>query len=102
RDPTPEPRSVASRPGEAARRTPPGPTPPTPPTGERMTHSNRWQVDVDGETTTAVYQPASNGDVANAPVFVCAHGAGGNFDDRAMKQTASALAERGISVVRYN
>lgn len=67
-----------------------------------MTSANRWQVDVDGETTTAVYQPANNVTRPDAPVFVLAHGAGGNLDDRAMKATAASLVERGFPVVRYN
>jgi predicted alpha/beta-hydrolase family hydrolase len=35
-------------------------------------------------------------------VFVCAHGAGGNINDRAVQQTAKALRSRGIGVVRFN
>ncbi|HEX9433538.1 MAG TPA: alpha/beta family hydrolase, partial [Burkholderiales bacterium] len=35
-------------------------------------------------------------------VFVCAHGAGGHMDDRAMLATAAALGVRGVEVVRFN
>src|SRR3954470_1271707 len=35
-------------------------------------------------------------------VFVCAHGAGGHRDDRAMLATAAALGARGIEVARFN
>lgn len=67
-----------------------------------MTTELRWQVDVDGDPTSAVYQPASGTPPEDAPLFVAAHGAGGNLADRAMTQMANALVERGVSVVRYN
>src|SRR5437763_9018788 len=35
-------------------------------------------------------------------VFVCAHGAGGHRDDRAMLATAARLGARGIEVARFN
>jgi predicted alpha/beta-hydrolase family hydrolase len=57
-------------------------------------------VDVGKETTSAVFEPAD--DAANGVVFVCAHGAGGNMNDRAVVQTANALRKRGIGVVRFN
>ena len=47
-----------------------------------------WRVPVGGEQTTAV--------------FVFAHGAGGQMNDRGMLQTAAALVSRGLSVVRFN
>ena len=37
-----------------------------------------------------------------AAVFVCAHGAGGHMNDRAMLATAAALERLGIEVVRFN
>ncbi|TMH47262.1 MAG: alpha/beta fold hydrolase [Betaproteobacteria bacterium] len=37
-----------------------------------------------------------------AAVFVCAHGAGGHMNDRAMLATAAALEPLGIEVVRFN
>jgi predicted alpha/beta-hydrolase family hydrolase len=35
-------------------------------------------------------------------VFVCAHGAGGHKDDKAMLRLAAALAPLGVEVVRFN
>ena len=49
---------------------------------------SEWRVTVGGEQTTAV--------------FVFAHGAGGQMNDRGMLQTAAALVSRGLSVVRFN
>jgi predicted alpha/beta-hydrolase family hydrolase len=37
-----------------------------------------------------------------APVFVCAHGAGGHKDDKSMLRLAAALEPLGIEVVRFN
>jgi len=59
-----------------------------------------WRVPVGDEHTTAVFDPAtSNG---GSTVFVCAHGAGGNMNDRGMLQVTSALRSRGIHIVRFN
>jgi uncharacterized protein len=59
-----------------------------------------WRVAVGDEETTAVFEPAetSKKDV----VFVCAHGAGGNMNDRGLVATARTLRSRGIGVVRFN
>lgn len=59
-----------------------------------------WRVAVGGDTTSAVYDPALGG--ADAAVFVCAHGAGGNMADRSVVATATAMRARGIGVVRFN
>ena len=59
-----------------------------------------WRVAVGGDETSAVFEPAETGE--QGIVFVCAHGAGGNMDDRAMQQTAKALRSRGFGVVRFN
>jgi predicted alpha/beta-hydrolase family hydrolase len=59
-----------------------------------------WRVAVGGEETSAVFEPAETAE--EGVVFVCAHGAGGNMDDRAMQQTAKALRSRGFGVVRFN
>jgi predicted alpha/beta-hydrolase family hydrolase len=65
-----------------------------------MTTTAEWKVDVDGETTSAIYEPAtSDTDVA---LFVCAHGAGGNMLDRGMTATANTLRANGLGVVRFN
>jgi predicted alpha/beta-hydrolase family hydrolase len=62
--------------------------------------TTEWRVDVDGETTSAIYEPAtSREDVA---LFVYAHGAGGNMLDRGMTTTANALRANGLGVVRFN
>ena len=62
--------------------------------------SPAWTVAVGGDTTSAVYDPALGG--ADAAVFVCAHGAGGNMSDRSVVATANAMRARGIGVVRFN
>ena len=49
---------------------------------------------------SAVYEPAET--APDAPVFVCAHGAGGNKDDRSMFRLAEVLRSRGLGVVRFN
>ena len=64
-----------------------------------MTSTN-WTVPVGNETTSAAYDPATNGD--GSTVFVCAHGAGGNMSDKSMLTVARALGARGLSIVRFN
>ena len=60
-----------------------------------------WKVAVGAHETTAVYEPGA-GNGAELPLFVCAHGAGGNMADRAMVATANAFRAHGIGVVRFN
>jgi uncharacterized protein len=60
-----------------------------------------WKVAVGARETSAVYEPGV-GKRAGLPVFVCAHGAGGNKSDRGMLATAAAFRDHGIGVVRYN
>lgn len=60
--------------------------------------SAEWKVPVADGQTTAVYEEATPGN----PVFVCAHGAGGNIADRATLATVRALRPEGIGVVRFN
>jgi len=66
------------------------------------THSagTEWQVAVGREQTTAVFEAATSEE--KGIVFVCAHGAGGNMNDRGIVQTASTLRSRGLGVVRFN
>ena len=64
-----------------------------------MTNSN-WTIPVGNETTSAIYDPAPNGDTST--VFVCAHGAGGNMADKSMLTVTRALGARGLSTVRFN
>jgi uncharacterized protein len=68
------------------------------PTRERQRTAGEWRVRVGTEETSAVYEPSTGGDT----VFVFAHGAGGNMNDRAVTSTARALQERGIGTVRFN
>ena len=64
-----------------------------------MTSTN-WTIPVGSETTSAIYDPAPNGDTSS--VFVCAHGAGGNIADKSMLSVTRALGARGLSIVRFN
>jgi ethanolamine ammonia-lyase small subunit len=57
-----------------------------------------WTVDVGGEQTTAVWDPPASTEASRTmkirtatPVFVCAHGAGGQMNDRAMLAVRDAL-----------
>ena len=58
----------------------------------------KWSVAVDDDATSAMYEPAD----AARGIFVCAHGAGGNMNDRATVATAAAMREIGLGVVRFN
>ena len=58
-----------------------------------------WSVDVGGESVSAVFDAS---DTPDAPVFVFAHGAGGNLADRGVVRTAQVLREHGIHTVRFN
>ncbi len=60
-----------------------------------------WQVAVGDETTTAVFDPATD-NVIEGAVFICGHGAGGNMSDRGLLQLTNALRAHGIGVVRFN
>jgi predicted alpha/beta-hydrolase family hydrolase len=60
-----------------------------------------WKVAVGESETTALYEPGA-GTSAQLPLFVCAHGAGGNKSDRGMLATANAFRDHGIGVVRFN
>ncbi|MFN2601570.1 MAG: alpha/beta family hydrolase [Gemmatimonadaceae bacterium] len=59
-----------------------------------------WRVRVGGSETSAIFEAAD--EFTDAPVFVCAHGAGGNKDDRGLVALSKALRARGLSVVRFN
>ena len=60
-----------------------------------------WQVAVDHEQTTAIWDPPASHETA-APVFVCAHGAGGHLADRSTVAVCGALRDRGLGTVRFN
>ncbi|HJP86585.1 MAG TPA: alpha/beta family hydrolase [Gemmatimonadaceae bacterium] len=68
-------------------------------TRERQRNGGEWRVRVGADETSAIYDAAENDD---GTVFVFAHGAGGNLNDRGVASTARALQERGISTVRFN
>jgi predicted alpha/beta-hydrolase family hydrolase len=59
-----------------------------------------WHVPVGDAETVAVFEPAPG--AGRNIVFVCAHGAGGNRDDKAMLAVCAAIRSRGIGTVRYN
>ena len=60
-----------------------------------------WRVAVGEQETSAAFDPATTS-TTDAPVFVCAHGAGGNMSDRNVLQLSAALRDRGLNVVRFN
>jgi predicted alpha/beta-hydrolase family hydrolase len=59
-----------------------------------------WTIPVGDATTSAVYEPAADG--GSRALFVCAHGAGGNMNDRGTLAAANTLRRRGFDVVRFN
>jgi len=59
-----------------------------------------WKIDVDGESTRALYEPATS-DIERG-VYVFAHGAGGNMSDRAMLAASKIMRGIGLGVVRFN
>ena len=63
--------------------------------------SATWRVQVGDRETTAVHD-APAADSGPRVVFVCAHGAGGNRDDRGMLAVRDALTARGLHLVRFN
>jgi uncharacterized protein len=60
-----------------------------------------WTIEVGGEQTTAVFDPPATG-ADTRRVFVCAHGAGGQMNDRSMLSIRDALTAEGLGVVRFN
>lgn len=58
------------------------------------------RIQIGASSTTAAYDPAPNGD--HSTVVVCAHGAGGNMNDKGMLTTTRAIGARGIDIVRFN
>jgi predicted alpha/beta-hydrolase family hydrolase len=58
-----------------------------------------WRIAVGSESTSAIYEPALE---RQAAVFICAHGAGGNKNDKATAAAAKALRAVGLGVVRFN
>ena len=58
-----------------------------------------WKVPVGTDQTTVAWDPADNG---RGVVFICAHGAGGQMNDRSVVAVTRSLRERGIDTVRFN
>ena len=69
--------------------------------GGQQAARGEWRIPVGGEETSAVFEAATDGS-GEGIVFVCAHGAGGNMNDRGLVQTANAMRARGLGVVRFN
>lgn len=59
-----------------------------------------WRVAVEGEETSAVFEPATSG--KSEAVLICAHGAGSDMHHRSMLQLAQVLRAQGLDVVRFN
>jgi len=59
--------------------------------GDSSIKSDRegWRVKVGVEETSAIYEPSQTDE--HGVTFVCAHGAGGNMNDRGIVQTANTL-----------
>jgi predicted alpha/beta-hydrolase family hydrolase len=58
-----------------------------------------WRIGVGTDEVSAVFDPSGP---ARAPVFVFAHGAGGNLADRGVTKTAQVLREHLVDTVRFN
>jgi predicted alpha/beta-hydrolase family hydrolase len=61
-------------------------------------NDSAWKVDVGSDTTSAAYDASAE----DSAVFVCAHGAGGNMEDRSILALSKVLTPLGIGVVRFN
>ena len=59
-----------------------------------------WTIPVGAATTSAVFEPATDG--GSGALFICAHGAGGNMNDRGTLAAAKTLRGRGFDVARFN
>ena len=57
-----------------------------------------FRVRVGEGEVSAIQEPAPN----SIATFVCAHGAGGNMNDRAILAVSKELRGRGIDMVRFN
>src|SRR5207248_2681685 len=68
--------------------------------GARGLMSGAWRVAGDGFEVSALHEPATSG--STIATFVCAHGAGGNMNDRGIQAVAKELRGRGLDVVRFN
>lgn len=66
------------------------------------TEALKWRVSVGAEDTSAIYEPPSADEGNAGVVVICAHGAGGNMNDKSVASTASTFRARGVGVVRFN
>src|SRR5687767_9005417 len=57
-----------------------------------------WKVSVGSEIVRAEYDPTTD----EKGVFVLAHGAGGNMNDRGVLAAAKAMRAAGLGVVRFS
>jgi uncharacterized protein len=64
-----------------------------------MSNATRWTIPVGTESTSAILAPAT---APRRGMYVMAHGAGGNMNDKAMAGAAKALCGIGLDVVRFN
>lgn len=62
--------------------------------------TSQWRITLGDAQTTAVFERARQSDADT--VFICAHGAGGQMNDRGMLALAEQLRGRGMHVVRFN
>jgi len=62
--------------------------------------SAEWRIPVGDDATSAVFDPGSG--EMDGVVFVCAHGAGGNRNDRGLLALSKVLVSKGLGVVRFN
>lgn len=62
--------------------------------------SDAWRVAGNGFEVSALPEPSTTG--STIATFVCAHGAGGNMQDRGMQAVSRELRGRGLDVVRFN
>jgi predicted alpha/beta-hydrolase family hydrolase len=69
--------------------------------GGQQVARGEWRIPVGGDETSAIFEAPTDGN-GDGVVFICAHGAGGNMNDRGILQTANALRACGLGVVRFN
>jgi len=62
--------------------------------------SFQWCINVGGEETSAVLEPATGGE--RKALFVAGHGAGIHMNHRSMLKLSEVLRGRGFDVVRFN
>jgi uncharacterized protein len=59
-----------------------------------------WRARAGADEVTVAWDPPTEG--TGGTVFVCAHGAGGQMNDRSILAVTRALRDRGIGTVRFN